>query len=200
MSDLADIVESLYSHFLLRDIVAKVIPGFFGLVIPFLMYSNDIRPILRSLRSISPLALFILIYGVGLAISMIMQQLGMLLRLIKIHVWEKDSDDSDNSVARSIDAETRFLKVAIQNRAMLRRRERLIILKEMCGNYAMSLLIIASSLLIRALINYQSGLGRETVILLSIGFVFYLLIRQNNYLAREQQNFESLVINGRIVE
>jgi hypothetical protein len=199
MSDLADIFESLYSHFLLRDIVAKVIPGLLSVMIPLVICANDLEPVKELLKSLNLIALFVLIYGVGLAIGMILQQLGMLIPLIKIHVWKSDSNDSDNSIARSTDAEVRFLKIAIQNRAMLRRRERLIILKEMCGNYAMAMLIILTTFLIRFLMNYQSWSLRELAIILSIGFVIYLLIRQNYYLAREQHDFESLVINGRIV-
>jgi len=200
MSDLSELVESLYSHFLLRDIAAKVIPGLLAFIIPFAMFSSDHRPVQRMLRSVNVLILLIIAYGFGLAFGMILQQLGSLVRLIKIHVWNNDPETGETSLDRSIGAEYRFLRVAQNNKGWLRRRERLVILKELCGNYALSLTVVTIGYIIRIFVDSKALRNTDVVFIVGMAILIYLFARQNKFVAREQQKFESLVTRGQIVE
>jgi uncharacterized membrane protein len=192
MSEISSLFESLYSHFLLRDIIAKVLPGLFGILAIFSMLIPGMKEPLQEFLNLPDLIIIVIVYGVSLLFGMILQFLASLFPCIKIHVWKGSDDKSSEEI--SLEKAVEFLDVAKDRTNLLRKRERLAILKEMSANYAATLVLVLISLLLH-IFGGSTGINPRLVIiwLIIIGVVTALIF-QNRSQAREQQKWEQEVI------
>jgi len=187
MKEISSIIDSLYSHFLLRDIVAKVIPG---LLLPIFIIFFFILPIdchnnlLRGLKWVAnkyPLIPIILLYGLGLLFATLYQFLGRFLRLASIFVWTDASSKrkfhlptrkKDLSVRKGVS----FSFASVDVMDLRRKRERLIIFKEMTGNYAVAMFGIAVSYLIAQVIPPNRFEGVDGIRLIGLVIAIVALV------------------------
>jgi len=146
----------------------------------------------KFLDDIPILFLVIALYGVGIMFGMLLQFVGMKLGIITIHVWNKEDDRKEVQV--SLEKEAEFQYEAKINSQYLRKRERLAVLKEMSGNYAIAFLVSIVSLVLRYLIRGDSPMFFTPVSCSAIGIISVVLIFQNKYLSREQHYYEKAVV------
>jgi hypothetical protein len=196
MTEVSKAVELLYTQFLLRDIVAKVIPGgLVSLIILHRLIPNG-QQFIDDILKYPVLIAIIFIYGIGFMVGMLIQFIGMSCNMIQIHPWApKDGLTREH---RSLQMAHVFFSKAKGNAAVLRVRERFAILKEMGGNFGMSFLLIAIVLIIDPLIN-QTSLSLTTIIgSLSLVALSLVLFRQNRHHYREQFYWEKSVIDSTV--
>jgi hypothetical protein len=205
MSDLGSLAQALYSHFLLRDIAAKVIPG----LIAALTLSSYAFPGMSKFLNefftnsedqpfIVLAAVLVALYGFGLMFGMLLQFLGWQSRRIIIHV--REGSTLDLSMRGSTIRTVQFLTRAKGHGDLLRKRERLIVLKEMAGNYAVSFVVIIVTVLLGSFANRASpsSVDWNTVARLAFLALFSgVLMWQIHSLAAEQRAFELGVIRSR---
>jgi hypothetical protein len=200
MSEISNLFKSLYSHFLLRDVAAKIIPGLINLFVIAALIAGDFKNLLHYLSKINPLALSVLLYGVGLMYGLLLQHMGYSFRIIRTHVWKEENGSMKFSSSRSIENEIRFLKVAHKNESLMRRRERFVVIKEISGNYAISLIICSLALLIYLIARSSVPSSEEVISLCVLTALAIFLVRQNWFHAKEQFIFESMVLFNRVIE
>ena len=174
----------LYTDFLLRDILAKAVPGF--LVLAYLFRGNI--PIAHPKDALPDIVVIAVLYGLSFMTGMFLQFLGSQgrgrLRLIRIYVHDDDRDES-------LDHLRDFLN-ATDNRKYLRtQRERFVILKNMSGTYTVAIFAIAIVELIKYLALELSSFPIFAVVLILVGFLAW----ENRFHAAEQQHWEN---NGTI--
>ena len=177
-TSLKELFEVLYTKFFLRDILAKVVPGFIFLALLFPdVWENDF-----------PFSLIVVGYGISFAMGMFMQTIGELLRIIKIHVWD---EDVSSSMKVSLENLQRFLKRYEEyqpaatdkyKRAILMERERLVILKNMAATYAILALFVGAIFICRNNIGVAIGCF----------IVAFALRWVNHFHAREQKIWEEI--------
>ncbi len=209
MKEISSIIDSLYSHFLLRDIVAKVIPGLllpiFIIVFIFGIDPCDLPEELEWLTEISPLIQIILLYGLGLLFATLYQYLGRFLHLAKIFVWTDASSKrkfhlptrkKDLSVRKGVS----FSFASVDMMDLRRKRERLIIFKEMTGNYAVAMIGIAASYLIDQ-VNPPNRFERaDGILLIALVIAIAVLVATHYDLGEEQRLLEDFVIRAAVMQ
>ncbi len=212
MSEISKILDQLYTNFLLRDIVAKIIPGLL-LATSFILLLIDKNPIeFKWLEDVHPFAGIAFLYGFGMMLGMLCQFIGYrwppcCLR-IRIYVWPKGGrgDEMEASLEKLI----AFAKTTTCRPKLARKRERLLILKEMAGNYSVVCFLTVIFIIVRIVLNctgvlhdgpgcvfaaqpntcYYLVLGTVTCILLGL-----ILLKQNHLLAEEQRLWEEKVLS-----
>jgi len=235
MDEISKFFKGLYYQFLLRDVVAKVIPGLLPLLPLILMNESISRggifgEISGGLPGTgSSLVTAIILYGLGMMLGTLFQFIGnrtytfgkrnvdwgpktVTIRTrsfklphikfslpavdwtpIVIHVWGSEEE--------SIKKELEFLHYAnlAENRDyLLDKRDRLVVFKEMAGNYA----AVFSLTFVIALITWIIYVFRDTdffniniIILLAFFWVIVMVLsRQNKALANQQKTWEKIVI------
>ena len=193
MSDLSEFFESLYSHFILRDVLAKVIPGLIGLAAVLSLIMPRIAPrFLSQFRHLDLIAV-VITYGVAFMFGMLLQYLGTRLPFLTIHVWE--GDEKHTSVQVSLGNAAKFMEAAKERPGLLRQRERLAILKEMSANYATALVLplLCALRLAFGLVRGNSQQATVVALVLAIGIV--ALVFQNRFHSMEQRAWEESVID-----
>lgn len=188
MSQLSDALDHLYTQFVLRDILAKFVPGLLTITLGFALISPKGLHIAHRLQVEDGLIPLLVLYGVSFMTGMFIQFIGMSLGLERIHVW--DAPSSQERVRLSLLKGRDFLRDNGGEPTLLRVRERYAILKEMAGNYGVALLIIALFALVRALLwhgRLHIGLVMLSAALVAVAIV---LLRQNRFHAREQLIWE----------
>lgn len=193
MREISNLFETLYSHFLIRDVLAKAIPGLIGFVSLIITVSpQSIRPLIYRILG-TDLLMIILLYGLSFMFGMLLQFLGSLTPFLIIHVWKADNRSS--SIKLSLSKAVEFQKVASGNKAILRQRERLAVLKEMAANFAFSLFLMMIAL-IRIAIETSRGSQTPAIPFAIIIFLVVIaLIYQNRTHAIEQQIWEEEVLD-----
>jgi hypothetical protein len=189
MSGLNDAIEQLYSHFLLRDVLAKAIPGFLALLMlaaPLLGHHQERwLPFGRNLNWIAVLV----IYGVGFLAGMMLQFLAQRIGLIQIHVWDKEARRSAPQV--SVAKALHFMLANTANATVFRVRERFAILKEMTGSYC-ALAAMAAVLVLMAPLTRHSRPSVQWLIAIAVlGVIAFALAKQNRFHAMEQRVWET---------
>ena len=192
MREISDLFESLYSHFILRDVLAKVLPGVIDLVaIAALFAPKSLR--LLQYRFFEP-GFFevVAVYGISFMLGMLFQYLGSLTPFIHIHAWREES--RQKTVVTSLSKAVEFQKTASKDQSLLRQRERFAVLKEMAANYAVSLTLILLAVLRVGV--FTSNRFQPHALAVSILFLLIIvsLIGQNRFHASEQRNWEEQVI------
>ena len=193
MDELSDFFNSLYSHFLLRDIVAKVIPGLIGLAAVLSMLAPFGVLDMQRFAHISSFVQMILLYGLGFMFGMLIQYLVTKLPCVHVHVH--DGKDNKARIEASLKKDVEFHKCAGNQQFLSRKRERLVIIKEMGANYAGALIIV---LIVFLLHSCRLSLSWATwipiiIVLLSMIIVLFL---QNRFYANEQRLWEDIVIEN----
>ena len=193
MRELSDLFESLYSHFIMRDVLAKVIPGLIAVLsLLALIAPHSLRILPAHLRELDLLTA-VFVYGVSFMSGMLVQYLVSLAPFIRIHVWNEGKRQStqDKSLAKAVE----FHKVAAHDPALLRQRERFAVLKEMAANFAGSLLLALLALVRTGVFTHK---GLRPPALFAVAFlvaVIIALVFQNRLHAREQQTWEQETIS-----
>ena len=140
MTDVGGWINGLYTNYLARDFVAKVIPGFILLASFMFGPPSKLRPddFLRDL----PLLAWPFIYGICLAIGFSIQAFGELTRWARIFPRGEKRGDS---IPRMVKLHRTSQPWAIQQ------RERYVVIKEMSANVSLALIysviLIAVSLI-----------------------------------------------------
>ena len=182
------ILDYLYSRFLLRDLLAKVFPGFISLIAIISILNRMPLRILQLFSIIPDLALIFIVYSVSFIAGMLLQYLVMSIGLSIIHVWPPQDEFPRTDL--SLLMAHKFVMGAKSNDHLARVRERYTVLKEMSGNFAGALSILLISLLIRYFLFGSPDLKALYIIVPSLGVLIYLLIKQNRYHAKEQRLWE----------
>lgn len=88
MNSIDKLIDSLYTHFLLRDITGKVLPGLgAGAVIVISLFPHGMK-VIKSLSRLQPVYLAIILYGVGLLLGLFLQHIGKYMKLNKVFIWD----------------------------------------------------------------------------------------------------------------
>ena len=192
MRELSDLFESLYSHFILRDVLAKVLPGLIGLASIVSFFAP--RPLIH-LRSHLPepgLTTVAILYGIGFMVGMLIQYLGALAPFIHIHVWREDTRRM--TVETSLSRAAQFQKAASGNQVLLRQRERFAVLKEMAANFAASLLLALLAVVRYGVFNRGGPEPHGIALGILLAAIIVALVFQNRFHAIEQRTWEERVI------
>ncbi len=233
MDEISRFFRGLYDQFLLRDVVAKVIPGLlplFALSLLFPVRASSGSSSGYPLAIGSPLIIAIVLFGLGLMLGMLLQFIGnrtytfgkrnvdwgpktftvrsksFTLPHIKfslpavdwtpivIHVWGSEEE----SIKKELDF--RHYANLTENRDyVLNKRERLVVFKEMAGNYAVAFSLAFVISLVIWIINLfdDSDLFNIQIILFFVilWVVLMVLSRQNKALAEQQRLWEKAIID-----
>lgn len=137
MSDIGDAIQSLYNKFIMRDVLSFVIPG--AVVVGSLLDLSQMSHILKLFHSNSiPFILYFPIFGIFYMVGFAVQCLGAeILHVIKFHrmTWEEHF--------------RRLARLPQNDREAMSQHERFVVLKQMCGNGALSMFIAGVLLAIK---------------------------------------------------
>lgn len=188
MPKLSNFFESLYTQFLLRDILAKTIPGFLALsAVGSLLNSSRVDLQAVFLDEFTP-AWFLILYGLSFMSGMLVQHLGMRIGFSPVNPSKK-------IIKQYLSRLNKFYKKAKDDPQLSRQRERLVILKEMAANYGMSLSIILVVGIIRVLMGRDQIDGGQVVLAVLLVLTILGLKDQGHFHAQELEQWEHIVIN-----
>lgn len=172
--------DRMYSGFLLRDFIAKVIPGSIVLLPVALLEFHEYVLLIGSVSLVLMLVLVALLCGYLFVVGMMLQQLGEILG------WVTNSDKSDigKDYKDMLGFGKRFKKSDCYERMI---KERLTIIKEMSGNMGMALVLLA--LQIRFIIDAKHGDSYPFVFIVVVLLLLSrLCFKQNwDYYEREKE-------------
>jgi len=183
MGAFSSFFDNLYTKFLLRDLLSKAIPGFIAIAgIANTLGVNVLQLLNEDLNFYG----YLLLYGVSFAMGSLMQfaASNKLIRVIKIHAGDEVSKDQSDEMTISLKRLKGFLVKYQKNQLILDQRERLVILKNMAGNYAVAFLLIATSYFAKPYIQQYP--------LFFIILVVLALLAQNRYHATEQSIWQKI--------
>lgn len=186
--DLREIARYLWEGFLLRDIVAKVIPG--ALVILGALVVLTAEPVGSVAARIVELEIIGLVFWIGLAwtCGFFVQELGCLLPCRKkwTFLLTEGTPNREAHVGRMLNLWA--LKVPDHTlKRILAGRERLVVIKEATGNLSLALAWIIGC-------SFASGSAAtwsETFVVILISLV---PLSRHRYQAMSQEQFERLVL------
>ena len=142
---MSDLIESLYSKFILRDILAKAIPGLFTLLALGLL-TDSLEPIWNWTSSIEIQiwVFYTIIYGLSFLVGMMLSFVSSWFRYLlgKLLFWKSGNL---RNWEKKLDGLIEFLgnlRHRSDRNDLIRQRERFVILKDMTGNFAVSLAIL----------------------------------------------------------
>ena len=135
MSETDSVIDRLYTSYLLRDFVAKVVPGFLVLLSIVLSSGHD-RRLLHAIQAFSFWGWFLLI-GLAFSIGFLVQALGELVGWTRIY-----PDGSSHNRAARVNAIHRMIALSRSNQPLItQQRERYVVLKEMSANFSLSIVL-----------------------------------------------------------
>lgn len=140
MEHLFGLVEAFYSRFLLRDFLAKILPGI--LVMVFILYRLGVDLLGVEISFFVGVCIAALAWIVGFAV----QGLGEILCLIEYH--------QDNEAA---DRYLEFIRYDGDKKVNEKDIERIVVIKETCGNMQVASILILITLIIDYFIMYLRG-------------------------------------------
>ena len=141
MNEISKFFEVLYSHFVLRDIAAKVLPGLVALASIATAIKTDVSPGLAEALDVPIAVQLVVLYGIGLAAGLLLQFIGMKTGLTRVHVW--DDGEGKYSTSTSVKKAVKFILLSEKaSDSLMRKRERMVVLKEMMGNYGIALIVV----------------------------------------------------------
>ena len=127
MEEISKFFDTLYSHFVIRDIAAKVLPGLLALFSIVKIFRPDISYTSGLLVDIPDVFKAVVLYGVGFVSGVLLQYVGMKSGLTITHVWPKT--EANTSEFNSVDRAISFLVEVDSKHPLARKRERMIVLK-----------------------------------------------------------------------
>ena len=187
--------DSLYSQFLLRDLLATVVPGFISLAAISVLLVRHPLELVERLSRVHTLVTLGTLYGISFMIAMLFQFVGERLGLLVIFIW-RENEELD-ARQDSLEHAQNFLRDKGLTDNILRQRERFAILKEMSGNFGMSMLVVAVTAFARALASRPSAQAVLLMAVLVLIGIAFLLFRQNRHHAQEQLIWERHLIEPR---
>lgn len=130
INSLTSLFDSFYTRFVMRDILAKVIPGSILLV----FISATILSLPKVISSINSMSFGLCIVGGGAAwlVGFIVQSFGEMFKLIRYFPKKISWDDEIENILA-------FLEVASYDEKL--QFERFVVIKEACGNGYVALLV-----------------------------------------------------------
>lgn len=191
MNSVVSLVEALYSHFLLRDIAAKILPGLISLSVILIFLFPDSYVVLQEVLGYSVFVGVVVLYGIGLVFGMLLQSVAASRGIIHIHVW---LDNGKQNQTQSVNKAEEFLIAANVYAPLLRKRERLAVLKEMAGNYFIAVLFLLIGLFAELALNPESRETQSYIGVVTLALILAALFWQNRHQAREQQEWEETTI------
>ncbi len=185
MKEISKIFESLYGDFLLRDLFAKIVPGFVVLATVFCLHDADR---FEKVIVLFNWAAILLAAGVCWILGFGIQQLGELTKLLKHH--PKSFDDSKKRYG----LRTEFDRFASDKEK--KQTERYAVIKESTGNLATALLVVIVMLVANRLYEvisdpiYAPDIKiDEIAVLMLFGATDYLLWRASRSHAKKHYVF-----------
>jgi hypothetical protein len=182
--------HALYSQFILRDILAKIVPGSISLLAVTSLLVSDVRWLWHRTFHLPGIPLLLLLYGITFMFALAGQFMGDRIGLIRIFVWRRDGDQRMDSVKRSLGRAKSFMDENSENDLLLRQRERFVILKEMAANYGVCGLFVALALFSRSLAPGPTPRIVNFFLMLVTIAVTLFLFRLNRFYADEQLAWE----------
>jgi hypothetical protein len=185
-SDIAgEIIDKLYSFFLLRDFLGKIVPGSLMLAIFWgTLTSQSIKEIFSQLYSHPPnILVCLLLAGISWIAAFFAQEIGTITRLISIDTPNKTIFDI---LYKKGDKE--------EIREKIKQIERISVIKETSGNMSIVLLLLSIiDIISKHLLLWGSEGGQWLSRLGCFAIAFIFLIR-NGRAADEQRDMENLLI------
>jgi hypothetical protein len=176
MADSADLISSLYTRLLLRDVLGKITPGALVLVVAyFACVSSAPSPSSTVLRVASaPLGVWVILALLGWYAGVTVQAVGEAIGLLR-------------HCPRGQEAE--FYKGLVEMQSTTpdakQTHERLVVIKEACGNASLAIVLSLALLLVRLL---PSPAGRLTVLgILSALGAIALFWMHRKHLRRQEE-------------
>jgi len=150
---LTPLLEYLYTRFLLRDFLAKALPGFIVIGVFYLSFIHDKKTFSDVLEvvktsNITLISFMLSSYLLMFAVGMLIQFIGMQLRIVQIHPWIDPEPPRTKRTSMkertklSLQKAWSFLQQNKEIPFALTQRERSAVLKEMTGNLAMAIFIV----------------------------------------------------------
>lgn len=156
MSDVGEVVTSLYDKLILRDFLAKVLPGIIVMLAIYVAwFSTALSPATTIMHlSQASVGLWVIVVGLGWFAGMAVQATGEAIRVIRPFSRKTASSD--------------FIKdlVAVQNSIprLQQGYERYVIIKEACGNASLSILVAVIFITLRAWYGQPLSAGWLTLV------------------------------------
>ena len=189
---MSEILDYLYSRFLLRDLLAKVVPGLITLFCIFAVFMRKPLWDLKIIFILPDLALILIIYSISFLAGMLLQFITMRIGLSVIHVWPGGEGVSRTEM--SLLRAYKFVRKSASNDHLARVRERYTILKEMSGNFAGAFSVALISILVRYSLYRSPDLQSLYVMVPILALLIYSLRTQNRFHAKEQKLWETFAL------
>lgn len=182
MDNFFGIVEAFYSRFILRDLLAKITPGAIVLLVVCsnINFDNIVVELLKSSNLIVCILFFSIAWIVGFAI----QGIGELLGLIKYHENEE--------------AEKNYHRFLIEGKEDQQKDvERMVVIKETCGNSYVALLMVLVITLTNKILN-NNWLVKGDIInyIMLLIFIISLRYMHNEHVKRQNKVVKAKLINN----
>ncbi|MEO1643202.1 MAG: hypothetical protein AAFR74_07675 [Pseudomonadota bacterium] len=179
------IIEALYHNFLLRDVFAKIVPGFFVIAAFGLIWPTAL-PYFQTSGSI-PWYMIIVAIGGSWLFGFAVQAFGEKLWILRHHPEAFNSDE------QRYELRVKFAKVA--NLTQIKQVERYVVVKEATGNAAAALILFQVMVLIRIIegliwpdtgIRFE-GLSFESVMMVAVCLPISLALMSSSWSHRDKQ-------------
>ena len=162
MSELTNIFDSFYSRFVLRDFLAKIIPG---LILIFALGSAATSTGFIGIYTIMSFGAWLVLLGVAWIAGFAVHSFGMLFRLIK---YVPDGVDVKEFSKQELEF---YKKLGLEEQ---RRYERLAVIKDTCGNTFVAFLLLLAIFILDGIADWiSSGVAASTSV--SFGALYSIL-------------------------
>jgi hypothetical protein len=191
MGELGSIFENLYSRFILRDLFAKMAPGF----IAILATSSFMFGSLKCVYYISAELNFwhwILLLAFSWIVGFILQQGGISVNFLRDDIYKYYKRGEGKKLIRYFRLEKKLLNS--YDHEFKQARERVIVLKEACGNVSMALIYSGIFLFRSIYLHSRHGasevmIGKEIFMLVAILVSAIILRKAHLYHATRERLF-----------
>ena len=198
MPELSSLFENLYNRFILRDLFAKIVPGSIILFSTATLLTGSLENTVSYFTAFSFWP-WLLIISLCWVLGFLAQETGMLLGLITDHFYaylEKKDEKSlltyyKENIAIHIDSDANYQKAL----------ERIVVIKEACGNTSISFGYVVIIYLIRGLLEFFGGHHhvhtnfhftdvKIYILILLIGGAAFILQRAHKFHAKRQDYYK----------
>ena len=197
MSELSEAIDSVYSKFVMRDLLSFITPGaaVVGAVSLSIFQPSDISTFLEK----ASIGVYVLLFGICYMFGFAVQSFGAQMGLIKFYdpkdIPEAAKDNGRMRTREGMEAVWAHLVKfnIVANKESKEQRERLVILKQMSGNCAVAMLIATVLFAIKAiLVLFSITVSLPTDLawvlpLLVVTILGFIFLRVGHRIHREQQ-------------
>ena len=186
--NISDIVSSLYTQFILRDLFAKIIPGLIFLL-SIIFFVNDYNSIIKIKFFISNISFLfaLLLIAISWLIGISIQSFGEFIRIIKIYHVLDENDKRKFNIDDWVNLRSHFLKKASDNE--LKFIERMSVIKEASGIFSLSLLFSSIVFIPNYYINSDLSLFKLIIIIIINTIIIIFSLRMNYVVWRSEIKF-----------